>query len=304
MLIIRLEYEKEQRVVNINNIKLGGSPGENPPVMIGTVFYANHAALLDEKTGEIDKKLVEEELNDFIEIIEDTGMQGIIDVVGAYPEALLKECEYISQMVDYPFLVDGLNDNIRIPAMEGLKEIGLLERAILNSIDEATSDDNLIKFKEIGVKNAVILTFGSRYIYPHQKLELLNNILIPKVQKANIENFIIDTAVLDLPSIGINVETVRLIKENLGLPAGFAPANAIYGWGHVKKYGEIARCGAIAAQMAYCINAGSDFVLFGPIKFAKCVVPAIALISGINSYYRKRILRKEISDLTPLKKIF
>jgi len=56
--------------------------------------------------------------------------------------------------------------------------------------------------------------------------------------------------------------------------------------------------------MAYCVNAGSDFVLFGPIKFAKCVIPAMALISGINSYYRKRILRKPISDRTPLKHIF
>ncbi|MFX0059235.1 MAG: hypothetical protein ACFE85_07780 [Candidatus Hodarchaeota archaeon] len=304
MFNIKLEYEKEQKVVHIANVKLGGQPGENPPVMIGTVFYANHAALLDEKTGKIDKKLIEQELNEFIEIVEDTRMQGIIDVVGAYPEALLKECEYVSQVVDYPFLVDGLNDTIRIPAMEGLKEIGLLERAILNSIDEATSDDSLNKLKDIGVKNAVILTFGSRYIFPYQKLEFLEKELIPKAQKANIENYIVDTAVLDLPSIGINVETVRLIKENLGLPAGFAPANAIYGWNYVKKYGEVARCGAIAAQMAYCLNAGSDFILYGPIKFAKCIIPAIALISGVNSYYRKRILRKKISDRSPLNKIF
>lgn len=304
MFNIKLEYEKDQKVVRIADVELGGQPGENPPVMIGTVFYANHAALLDEKTGKIDKKLLEQELNDFTEIVEETGMQGIIDVVGAYPNALLKECEYISQIVDYPFLVDGLNDNIRIPAMESLKEIGLLERSILNSIDETTSDDNLNKFKEIGVKNAVLLTFGSRYIFPHQKLEFLKKELIPKAQKANIENYIIDTAVLDLPSIGINVETVRLVKENLGLPAGFAPANAIYGWNFIKNYGDIARCGAIAAQMAYCINAGSDFILFGPIKFAKCVIPAMALISGINSYYRKRILRKKISEKTPLNKIF
>jgi tetrahydromethanopterin S-methyltransferase subunit H len=304
VLNIKLEYELEQRVIDIGNVKLGGQPGENPPAMIGTVFYANHAALLDEKTAKIDKKLVEQELNEFIEIIEDTEMQGIIDIVGSYPEALTKECEYVSEIVDVPFLVDGLNDDIRIPAMEGLKEIGLLNRAILNSIDETTSDENLKKLKEIGVKNAVLLTFGSRYIFPQQKLEFLEKELIPKAQKADIDNYIIDTAVLDLPSIGINVETIRLIKENLGLPAGFAPANAIYGWKYVKKYGDIARCGAIAAQMAYCINAGSDFVLYGPIKFAKCVIPAISLITGINTYYRKRILRKKISEKTPLNKIF
>jgi tetrahydromethanopterin S-methyltransferase subunit H len=299
-----LDYEQEQKIVEIDNVKIGGQPGENSTVMIGTVFYARHPALLDEKTGKIDKDLVEKELNEFSEIIEDAGMQGIIDVVGAYSEALIKECEFVSETVEYPFLVDGLNDNSRIPAMEGLKEIGLLDRAVLNSIDENTTEESLNKLKEIGVKNVVLLTFSSKYIFPKQKIEFLRNKLIPKAEKAEIKNVIVDTAVLDLPSIGINVETTRLVKSELGLPTGFAPANAIYGWKYGKKYGETSRCGAIASIMTYCVNSGSDFVLFGPIKFAKCVVPAISLISGINSYYRKRILRKPISEKTPLKKIF
>ncbi len=299
-----LNYNQEQKVVEIDNVKIGGQPGENSTVMIGTVFYARHSALLDEKTGKIDKNLVEKELNEFSEIIEDSGMQGIIDVVGAYSDALIKECEFVSDTVEYPFLVDGLNDDSRIPAMEGLKDIGLLDRAILNSIDENTSEKSLNKLKEIGVKNAVLLTFGSKYIFPKQKIEFLKNILLSKAEIAEIKNLLVDTAVLDLPSIGINVETTRLVKSELGLPTGFAPANAIYGWKYGKKYGEISRCGAIASIMTYCVNSGSDFVLFGPIKFAKCVVPAISLISGIKSYYRKRILRKSISEKTPLKKIF
>ncbi|MFX1316089.1 MAG: hypothetical protein ACFE9T_09520 [Promethearchaeota archaeon] len=299
-----LNFEKEQEIIKIGNVKLGGQPGENPIVMIGTIFYARHAAILDEKTGKIDKNLVEKEVNEFLEVIDENGMQAIIDVVGAYPEALLKECEYISELVDCPFLVDGLNDSSRIPAMEGLQEKGLLDRAILNSIDENTTIENLEKLKDIGVRNAVLLTFGSKYIFPHQKLHLLQERLIPNAQKANIQNLIIDTAVLDLPSIAINIETTRLVKKELGLPTGFAPANAIYAWDFVKKYGEISRCGAIASLMTYCASAGSDFILFGPIKFAKCIIPSIALISGINSYYRKRILRKSISEKTPLKLIF
>jgi tetrahydromethanopterin S-methyltransferase subunit H len=188
--------------------------------------------------------------------------------------------------------------------MEGLKEIGLLDRAILNSIDNATTEESLERLKNIGVRNAVLLTFGSKYIFPKQKLKLLEETLIPKANKANIENILVDTAVLDLPSISINFETSHLIKNKFGLPTGFAPSNAIYAWDFIKKYGEVARCGGIASIMAYCASAPSDFILFGPIKFAKCVVPAVALISGVNSYYRKRILRKEISENTPLKVIF
>jgi len=225
-------------------------------------------------------------------------------VVGSYPEALVKECEFIANNVEYPFLVDGLNDSSRVPAMQRLQEIGLLDRAILNSIDENTTDENLKRLKEIGVKNAVLLTFGNRYIFPKQKLKFLEETLIPKAKKANIDNCIVDTAVLDLPSISINFETSGLVKKELGLPTGFAPANAIYGWSFAKKYGENARCGAIASIMTYCASAPSDFILFGPLKFAKCIIPAISLISGVNSYYRKRILRKKIYERSPLKTIF
>jgi len=299
-----LNFETKQKILQIGNVRLGGQPGENPIVMIGTVFYAKHSALLDEKTGKIDKSIVEQELNEFSSLIEETKLQGIIDVVGAYPEALIKECEFIADNVEFPFLVDGLNDSSRIPAMKGLGEIGLLDRAILNSIDENTNDENLDELKKIGVKNAVLLTFGNRYIFPKQKVKFLKDILIPRAQKANIENKIVDTAVLDLPSIAINFETVRLVKNELGLPTGFAPANAIYAWNFIKKYGEKARCGAIASIMTYCASAPSDFILFGPLKFAKCVIPSIALISGVNTYYRKRILRKEVFEQTPLNVIF
>ncbi len=298
------KFEKEQKVVEIGNLKVGGQPGENPTVMVGTVFYAKHPALLNEKTGEFDKKIVESEINEFMSVIDDTGMQAVIDVVGASPEALIKECEFIADLVEIPFLVDGLNDSIRIPTMEGLQERGLLDRAILNSIDENTTDESLEKLKSIGVKYAILLLFGNKYILPKLKIKLLTETLIPKAQKANITNFMIDTAVLDLASIPICAETVRLIKSDFGYPSGFAPANAIYGWNFVKKYGDIPRCGAIASINTYAVNAGSDFVLFGPVKFGKCVVPSLALVGGINAYYRKRILRKPISDETPFKHIW
>ncbi|MBN1802453.1 MAG: hypothetical protein JW891_13160 [Candidatus Lokiarchaeota archaeon] len=296
------EYNIEQKVASVGNVKIGGQPGENPIVMVGTIFYTKHAALLDEKKGEFDKKMLESELNEFVSIVEDTGMQAIVDVVGSYPDTLLKECLYIADLVDCPFLVDGLNDSSRIPTMEGLQEVGLLDRAILNSIDENTGDESLKRLKRAGVKNAVLLTFSNRAYNPINKIKLLKEVLLVKAEKAGIINVIVDTAVLDLVSIGVNLESTRLIKKELGLPTGFAPANAIYGWDYVKKYGESARCGAIASVMAY--SSASDYILFGPVKFAKCVVPSMALISGINSYYRKRILRKTISEQGPLKKIF
>ena len=72
-----LNFEKEQKIFQVGNVKIGGQPGENPIVMVGTVFYAKHAALLNEKSGKFDKDIVETEVNEFIEIIEEAGMQAI-----------------------------------------------------------------------------------------------------------------------------------------------------------------------------------------------------------------------------------
>ena len=53
-----LKFDKEQKVLQIGKVKIGGQPGVNPIVLVGSVFYRNHEALLDEKTGKIDEKIV------------------------------------------------------------------------------------------------------------------------------------------------------------------------------------------------------------------------------------------------------
>jgi len=81
-----LNFEVEQKVVQIGKNNIGGNPGQNPITMIGSVFYAKHAALLNEKTGEIDKSIVEKELNDFTGfVLKDEVMEMIIDKKGDEP---------------------------------------------------------------------------------------------------------------------------------------------------------------------------------------------------------------------------
>ncbi len=298
------EFKKEQKVLTIGNVKIGGQPGEIPNVCIGSVFYKGHSALIDEKNGKFDKDLVEQEINEFIDVCEKNSIPYIIDVIGSYDESLYKKCIYIADLVKCLFLVDGLNDNSRIPAIEKLAENGLLDRAILNSIDEKTTDETLEKLKEIGVQNSILLAFGSRYIFPNKKLNLIRESLLPKAEKAGIDNYIIDTAVLDLPSLSLTVNSAFSVKSEFGIPSGCAPANAVYAWKSIKKFGNEARISAITSASVYCISSGCDFVLFGPVKFGKYIVPSIAMIAAMNSYYRKRVLRKSVSDNNPLYNIF
>lgn len=40
-----INFELEQKIISIGNCKIGGQPGDDPIVMIGTVFYTKDAAL-------------------------------------------------------------------------------------------------------------------------------------------------------------------------------------------------------------------------------------------------------------------
>ena len=163
------ETNDGQKIAEFQNVRIGGEKGEYPLVLIGSIFYKGHKIVKNEKSGEFDKQQAEIEINKFLEFSDKTKIPVIIDVVGAYQEPLADWCEYIGNSVDIPFLVDGMTDDSRIHAFKRMAEIGLLDRAIYNSIETSTTDEKLVQMKEIGVKNAVILCFDSRALTPEKK---------------------------------------------------------------------------------------------------------------------------------------
>ncbi|MBN2156115.1 MAG: hypothetical protein JW776_08730 [Candidatus Lokiarchaeota archaeon] len=292
------ETDSGQKVAQIGNIKIGGESSEFPFVLIGSMFYHGHKIVKDERSGVFDKEKAEQQIQNFLEFSERTGIPAIIDVVGSFKEALLKYCEYIAEKSEIPFLVDGLTDESRIYAIEKLIEIGYRERAVYNSIDNATTLEDCSKIKTIGVKNAVLLCFGSRAVKPEQKVELLTSTdsenpgLLEKVKLAGIQDFIIDVAVLDVPSIAISAGSIKKIKEELKLPVGCAPINALSEWDNWKLFGDRGKTGTNSAIISYLMGSGADFAMYGSINQADNVFPGIALLDSINAYYRKRIMKK------------
>ena len=52
-------FDKEQLVIDVAGVKLGGQPGEYPTVLCGTIFYGGHKIISDEKEGIFDKDAAE-----------------------------------------------------------------------------------------------------------------------------------------------------------------------------------------------------------------------------------------------------
>jgi len=232
-----------------------------------------------------------------------TSLPIIFDLVGESAEALEIYARFISEAApNVPFLVDGLSDVSRGPAMQKIKEMGLLDSAILNSIDFETKDEAIQSFKDSGVKNAVLLTFEKLSLTPDKKVRLLNGIpgkmkgLLQKAEEAGIKNTIDDAAVLDLASVAMCAASCDKIKAEFGLPVGCAPPNAVFEWKRGKEdFGKEARVACEAAMNIFIRDYGADFILFGPAKFAPQMFAPMALHSAITSYYQKRMNKLDVN---------
>jgi len=305
-----MKFEKEQRVFDIAGVKIGGQPGEYPTVLIGSIFYEKHKIVSNSLKGEFDVSAAEALIKKQEELYDKTGNPFILDVVGLKPESLIKYIDFISNVTEAPFLIDGPSAEVRIPAVERAVEIGLKNRAIYNSLDYNVSSEEISKLKELGVESSMILAYNPRNVWAEGRLEILRGWegqmgLLDAAEKAGIRNLLVDTAVLDVPSIGYTAKAIDLIKSEYGLPAGCGPANAVTTWKRVKKeYSSTAYHAALASSVVINVMNYANFILYGPIEFAESIYPSCAMADAIIAYLARRLgTRPKVSN-HPLFKIF
>lgn len=300
-------FSKEQQVIQIGKVKIGGQPGVNPPVLVGSIFYKSHKIVMDDRKGLFDKAQAEALINLQDEWAEKTGIPAILDVVGDHSEALIRYIEFVTSVTDTPLLMDGVTGGVRIPVCKHLKETGNVDRVIYNSIDFHSADEEIAAIKDAGIQQAVLLAYGPRFIWPKDKLRLINGDvqggnLLEKAERAGVKKVLIDTAVLDVPSIGLSARAIFLIKEELGLPAGTAPCNAIYIWSKGTEFKAIRN--SIISTSAMIQTLGADFILYGAIKNAPLVFPALSIVESCIAYNNRREFKISPTETHPITKIF
>ena len=283
-----MKFERHQSTVTINGIDIGGQPGEYPTALIGTIFYERHKIVDDEGRGLFDKSRAEELINRQAELSEKTGNPHMVDIVASSTEAIEKYISFVTDVTDAPIMVDSSIQDVRTAGIRYASEVGLLEKTIYNSISSHVKKEELETLRELNVRSALVLAYNPTNVLPQGRISLLlgdekREGLLKATKEAGIENILIDVAVLDVPSIGLAMEAVPLVKEALGLPTGAAPLNAVLEWKRAKELGEYAKkvCQAASASIMQC--AGADFVLYGPIEKAGLVFPAVAMSDSIIS---------------------
>jgi len=302
---------RKQKIYEINGVKIGGQPGELPTVLVGNVFYKGMPEVVDHEKGMFDSKAVKKWISLVEELSEITGVPHFLDIMATYPEAMKKYIAFVSEQTDAVFLIDGATPETCLAGLKTVKDLGLQKKTIFNAISPQTSQGETDAIRESGVTASIVLAQNETDYSPKGRVTILKGFdgckgLIETARKAGVDKFLIDTIVFDVPSIGYAAEAIKLVKDELGYPAGCSPANATYDWKQSQDESLREGFGAYnASAHAIAQLSGANFLIYGPLKQAKYVFPACAMTDAIIAFYASRLLGiKPLVSTHPLYKIF
>jgi len=285
------DFSVKQKTYEISGVKIGGDPGLAPTVMVGSMFHNGHTVVKDPAEGVFDRAEAERQLTKAEEMSDSTGLPTIVDLVAENAVAAGRYLDFMADMTEMPIFLDVVSEDAMITSIQYAHDHGMLERIIVNSLNPHTGEQVYQKIKEVGCKSAVLLLHSTKYMLSSNKDALLNE-LIPKASEAGIENILVDTVVLDIPTLGLAAKAIHHIKDAYGYPCGCGAHNAIASWKRLReKYSINAVTTVIGVTNALPVAVGADFVFYGPIKNADAVYPSVAMI---DAAYSQLVMEKRI----------
>lgn len=296
-------FEKTQKILEVGGIQIGGQPGELPTVLIGSIFHVGHKIVKDRMLGIFDKNRAESLIKVQEEMSEKTGVPCMLDIVGENSKVLTKYIDFISNISDAPFLINGPNSSVRCAATQYAMEIGLKEKAIYNSINYTLGIEEVRAIKNTGIETAIVQAFNPKNPRPLGMISILEE-LMNGIKKAGIIKCLFFTPVLDVPSIAFGAYGTRLVKEKFGMPTGTAPIGVVGRWNRVKKLGSYDKkiCRAAAATLTQSM--GVDFLIYGSLAKAKDIFSVCSMNDAIIAYNMTNLGIKPLTKNHPLYKIF
>ncbi|RLG39594.1 MAG: tetrahydromethanopterin S-methyltransferase subunit H, partial [Thermoproteota archaeon] len=182
-------------------------------------------------------------------------------------------------------LIDGTTADVRVAGLKYAEEVGLLDRAVYNSLVPKYRPEEAETIKEVGIEAAILLTFEMSEFTTSGRIKVAKS-LLDLASKLGIKKPLVDTCVLDIPTLGMACRAIQGLKEELGIPVGCSPHNAVSTWKGLKsKMGNQAVRPALASASAMAAAVGGDFVLYGPIEAAPYVFPVVAMVDAAMGYY-------------------
>ncbi len=303
-------FKREQRMINLAGVRMGGQPGELASVLCGTIFYQGHKIVEDEERGLFDRAAAERLICRQAELSEETGCPSILHIYARSSEAFVRYLDFAENVWSGPFIIDSADPAVRMAAAALASELGYADKAIYNSISLATDEAEARALRDSELDSAIILAYNPTQPGVDGSLAVLETGgsarekgLLEAARDMGINNMLIDPAVLPLGSgAGAALRFSVAAKARLGLPVGSGIHNAISSWPWLAGRDAAAKRGCDAAAAAMQLLAAADFLLYGPIESAEIIFPSAAM-ADILVAEAVRDLEIAPSDAHPLHRL-
>jgi len=268
-------FTKEQKILEIGNIKIGGQPGCLPTLLFGGLFFK----------GEPDFKYAKIQIENMMNLSKQTGNPAI-------PDFFIKKEEYVEKIIDFideilpinnPFSVDIIEPSIKIKTLEYIDEKKLLSRTIFNSIHIGIKEEERKALQNHTPEMAIIVAFNPKDKSPDGKIEILQNGanltdkgLLAISKEIGIKKLLIDTAAMAPgDNSGASIAAIPVIKEEYGLPTGCAIHNVVEKSNWLNNFKDARKTVDVSSNINIPLF-GGDYAIMGPIENSDLVFPIIA----------------------------
>jgi tetrahydromethanopterin S-methyltransferase subunit H len=282
-----LKFTNKQAVFRIAGVDFGGQPGKRRTVMVGSMFYPRHSVVEDRVEGKVKSGAVERLVGDMARASDETGCPTALMVFAETERCMRSHLEKVADAFKGPLFIDSPSAEVRIAGLTKAKEMGIQERVIYNTINAGVAEKELQALRDNGFRSAVLLAFNPGDIQAKGKIYLLENGggILPQGMVELAQSYGIDRPLLDMAVMaseqgaGSALRGIMIAKAKWGLPCGCAMHNAVESYPPLAKLqGEdrkLFRYVDVAAS-TMPVMAGADYVMYGPIEFARRTFHAVA----------------------------
>jgi tetrahydromethanopterin S-methyltransferase subunit H len=299
--------QKKQKVCQIGPWTIGGQPGENPPLLIASMFHKGDRILEKRKEGKFDKTKAADYIKRQEELSDQTGIPALTAMVANSADEMKRYVDFYTGLSNKPFAIDMWMQEPRVEAVKYVAEIGLTDRLLYNSITPWDKDipGQVAMLKELGVKHVVVQVYDENDPTPQGRVTSFRK-MMDMIGENTFETVLVDTSVMNLPATSFSSVANRLIKEEFGVPVALASSNGTFMWKAAREmwgdegFSSMNVAGQAVATMFWC-----DAIFYGPQVIAPRVFPAVvsaALMLATFAYHETNSLPSNPNH--PLYKFF
>ncbi|MFW6376321.1 MAG: hypothetical protein ACOCZJ_04100, partial [Thermoplasmatota archaeon] len=232
-------YTEEQTTFELEDIKVGGLPGQFPTLMVGTVFYDGQFREPKKSTEKV-KELIDKQRR----LSEKTSIPSFVDLFIYEKDEVKWKIDFALDNIDGHFSLDMPESEVKIEALKYLDEQDALSRVIYNSFNLGVTEDELEVLEEKTPSSAIILAYNPQNNNTQGRLDiltdggnLLDKGLLTMAQEIGIEKTLLDTAATPFDEGACEtLRSIPVFKSGLGLPVGCALHNTVEAWQWLDEY--------------------------------------------------------------------